>query len=58
LIADKLGLEGGFWSVVSSFNDDLAYFGFLVIGIFLASWVVSAAIYRWKRFDAVRTEVS
>ena len=36
LLADKLGLEGGFWSVVGDLNDDLANFGFVVIGVFVA----------------------
>ena len=51
LLAGQLGLEGGVWSVVASLNDDLANFGFVVIGIFVVAWAVSAAIYRWKRFD-------
>ena len=51
LLADKLGLEGGFWSVVGDLNDDLANFGFVVIGVFVAAWVVSALVYRWKGYD-------
>lgn len=53
LLADQLGLEGGMWSVVSSLNDDLENFGFVVVGIFALAWVVSAAIYRWQRLDEV-----
>lgn len=51
LIADKLGLEGHFWGAVGELNEDLASFGFVVIGVFVASWILSVAIYRWKRFD-------
>jgi high-affinity nickel-transport protein len=51
LIGDKLGLEGGFWTAISGLNDNLANFGFAVVGIFIASWVVSAVIYRAKGFD-------
>jgi high-affinity nickel-transport protein len=51
LIGDKLGLEGGFWTAISGLNDNLANFGFAVVGIFIASWIVSAAIYRAKGFD-------
>ena len=51
LLADKLGLEGGFWSVVGDLNGDLANFGFVVIGVFVAAWVVSALVYRWKGYD-------
>jgi high-affinity nickel-transport protein len=51
LIASKLGLEGWAWSAIAQLNKNLANTGFVVIGIFLASWAISAAIYRWKRFD-------
>ena len=51
LIGDKLELEGGFWGIISSLNDNLANFGFAVVGIFIASWTVSAFVYRVKGFD-------
>ena len=51
LLAEKLGLEGHFWEAVGELNEDLASFGFVVVGVFVASWVLSVAIYRWKRFD-------
>lgn len=51
LIGDKLGLEGGFWSVIGGLNDNLVNFGFTVVGIFIASWIVSTLIYRAKGYD-------
>ena len=51
LIGDKLSLEGWFWTGISRLNDNLANFGFVVVGIFIASWIVSAVIYRVKGFD-------
>jgi nickel/cobalt transporter (NiCoT) family protein len=51
LTADRMGLEGGFWSVISVLGDDLANFGFAVIGIFVVAWGVSALTYRWKGYD-------
>ena len=51
LIADKLGLEGGLWSFIGAMNDNLANFGFAVVGIFLASWVISTMVYRAKGYD-------
>lgn len=51
LLADRLGLEGGFWSAVSGLNADLGNFGFVVIGIFLLAWGLSAIVYRWKGYD-------
>jgi nickel/cobalt transporter (NiCoT) family protein len=48
LIANKLGLDGAFWSLVGNFNEGIANFGYLVVSIFLASWAVSYLIYRWS----------
>ena len=33
-------------------NDNLGSLGFLAVGIFAASWVVSVAFYAIKRYDA------
>jgi len=51
LMVDKLGLNGGFWNVIGDLNDGLANFGYLVVGVFIASWAVSYLIYRWQRLD-------
>jgi high-affinity nickel-transport protein len=51
LIGDKLGLSGGFWEVVGSLNDDLTNFGFAVVGVFVASWLVSTIVYRVRGND-------
>jgi high-affinity nickel-transport protein len=51
LIGDKLGLQGGFWGVVGGLNDNLTNFGFAVVGVFIASWVISTIIYRAKGYD-------
>ena len=49
LLAAKLNLAGSFWAAIGALNEDLASFGFLVIGLFVVSWIVSALIYRWSR---------
>ncbi|MGO9046381.1 MAG: HoxN/HupN/NixA family nickel/cobalt transporter [Xanthobacteraceae bacterium] len=51
LIAAKLRLEGSFWDLVGDLNQGLANFGYLVVGIFVASWAISYLIYRWQRLD-------
>jgi high-affinity nickel-transport protein len=52
----KLGLVGGFWGLVSDLNDNLTNFGFVVVGIFVASWLVSAIVYRAKGYDSLQVE--
>ena len=51
LIANKLELDGGFWTFVSAMNDNLANFGYAVVGIFLVSWIISTIVYRAKGYD-------
>jgi len=51
LIADKLGLEGGIWSGIADLNDNLANFGYAVVGIFVASWLISTMVYRARGYD-------
>lgn len=53
LIADKLGLDGGLWNLVGEMNDNLANFGYAVVGIFLLSWIISTIIYRAKGYDSL-----
>jgi high-affinity nickel-transport protein len=51
LIAEKLNLHGGFWSAVAGLNANFGALGYLIIGIFAASWVVSLLLYHLKGYD-------
>ena len=51
LVAERLGLRGGFWEAVSGLNDNFGALGYLIIGIFAASWIVSILIYRLNGYD-------
>ncbi len=51
LIAGKLGLEGAFWQMIGDLNGGIANFGYLVVGVFLASWALSYLLYRWQGLD-------
>ena len=57
LIADKFALTGPVWRTAASLNADLANFGFVVIGVFVLRWVISAAIYRWKGYGELPVAV-
>lgn len=53
LIGDQLSLKGGFWDGVGALNEHFGSIGFAVIGIFVASWILSAVIYRVKGYDQI-----
>jgi high-affinity nickel-transport protein len=56
LLSDQLGLKGKFWDLIGSLNDNLTNFGFVVVGIFLGSWLVSTLIYRVKGYGDLQAE--
>jgi high-affinity nickel-transport protein len=56
LIAGKLGLEGAFWNMIGDLNGGIANFGYLVVGVFLASWALSYLLYRWQGLDRPMVE--
>jgi nickel/cobalt transporter (NiCoT) family protein len=58
LIGDKLGLKEGFWGVVGDLNDNLTNFGFVVVGIFIGSWIISTILYRAMGYEALNAEDS
>ena len=38
--------------------EHLGILGYVVIGLFLASWLISAVIYRVKRYDEIDVTIS
>jgi high-affinity nickel-transport protein len=56
LLADRLGLQGGLWSAVASLNDNFGALGYLIIGIFAVSWIVSVLLYRFKGYDRLELQ--
>ena len=58
LIGDQLGLEGSLWDAVGSLNDNFNNIGFVIIGIFLAAWVLSYVIYKMKKLDEFEVQTN
>lgn len=53
LLGSKLGLTGGIWDLAEALGENFNGLGFAIIGLFVLCWVLSFAIYRWKRFDEI-----
>ena len=51
LVGDKWQLQGWFWRAVARLNGNFGSIGYLIIGVFVASWIASAAVYRLKGYD-------
>ena len=53
LLADKLQLSGTFWDAVANLNEHFGMIGYIIIGLFILSWAISIAIYKWRRYDDI-----
>ena len=53
LLADKFNLHTGLWKWVDALNENLGNTGFIVVGLFIACWIISMLNYRWKGYDSL-----
>lgn len=58
LIADQLALSGGFWDLIGTLNDSFGMVGYLIIAIFVLSWLGSILVYRLKGYDLLELQHS
>lgn len=58
VVADQFGLNGGVWDAVKLLNDNFGLLGFIIVALFLASWLVSAALYKLLGYDELEPEPS
>jgi high-affinity nickel-transport protein len=53
LLAGQFHLTGGFWGLVGKLNEHFGMLGYGIIVLFALSWILSIAIYKWRRFDEI-----
>ena len=61
LIGDQLGLAdgGGFWGAIGEINDNFGVIGYVIIGIFVLSWVGGSVVfYKFMRYDDLDVRVT
>lgn len=60
LIGDQLGLtnSGGFWGAIGAINDNFGALGYVIIGIFVLSWLGSVVFYNVKGYDQVEVNTA
>src|SRR4051812_2363918 len=49
VFSDKLSLNGGIWDFVSGI--DLNYVGYAIVGVFVATWAIALAVWRFGRIE-------
>jgi nickel/cobalt transporter (NiCoT) family protein len=58
LLGDRLQMHGAMWDFVGSLTDNFGTVGFVVIGVFVASWVISMIIYHVNRYDEIEVNTA
>jgi nickel/cobalt transporter (NiCoT) family protein len=60
LVGDQLGLTdgGGFWGAIGAINDNFAVLGYVIIGVFVLSWLGSVVFYIFMRYDDLDVRVT
>jgi len=58
LFASRFSLEGGFWDFVAQASENFGLIGYLIVGVFIAGWVLSVLVFRMRRFDEIGVEFS
>jgi nickel/cobalt transporter (NiCoT) family protein len=51
LLAGHFHCQGRFWDEVARLNANFGTLGYFIVGLFAVSWIVSIAVYKWRRFD-------
>jgi nickel/cobalt transporter (NiCoT) family protein len=56
LLASQFRFNGIFWGTVRRLNDNFGTLGYLVVALFVASWILSIAFYKWRRLDDLEVQ--
>ena len=51
IMAGQFHLKGALWNWVTILNGNFGMLGYAIIVLFAMSWILSVAIYKWRRFD-------
>jgi high-affinity nickel-transport protein len=54
LVGDELKLDGPFWNTIASLNMHFGNIGYLIIAVFVVSWIGSIVMYRVKEYDKLQ----
>jgi high-affinity nickel-transport protein len=53
LVQGEMNLSGVFWDAIAALNNHFGDLGYVIIGIFIVSWLASLLVYKLKRYDDI-----
>ena len=57
LVQAQNNFSGMFWNAIAALNNHFGMLGYVIIGIFIASWAVSVSVYKAGRYDELRVRL-
>ena len=57
LLRERYAMTGAFWDGVGALNAHFGLLGYGIIGIFIACWLISFLVYKFKRYDAIEVRL-
>jgi high-affinity nickel-transport protein len=57
LVGNEYGLDKGIWRLIGRLNSSFGTLGYLIIGLFVLTWLVSIGVYRVRHFDEIEVQV-
>jgi nickel/cobalt transporter (NiCoT) family protein len=58
LLGSQFRFKGRFWDDVAILNDNFGTLGYFIVALFAASWLVSIAVYKWRRYDDLELDAA
>jgi high-affinity nickel-transport protein len=56
IIGERMNYEGGFWDFIATLSNNFGIIGYVIIGAFVLSWLVSAIVYRLLGYHRLEKE--
>jgi high-affinity nickel-transport protein len=53
LVRERFDMDGWFWDHVAALNDHFGTLGYVIIALFVGTWLVALALYRVRRYDDI-----
>jgi high-affinity nickel-transport protein len=58
LVQNEFNLSGMVWNPIASLNNNFGTLGYLIISIFIISWIVSVLFYKLKGYDEIEVRIA
>ncbi len=58
IASSQLHLQGVLWKAIDALSGQFGTLGFIIVGIFMMSWIISTIVYKVKRYDDMEVGIA